>query len=139
MTNPILSICIPTYNRCELLTKTLESIVNTNIFLNTNDIEIVISNNNSNDDTDIICNRYLEKFPNKIKYIKQKETILADENIFKTIEYANGVYCKLNNDTCGYKYGTLYKIVEYLKTNNEDCIFLFNQKTPSFKKSFYIE
>ena len=73
----------------------------------------------------------MEKFSDKIKYIKQEETIFADENIFKTIEYANGLYCKLNNDTCGYKYGVLDKIIKYLKENNEDCIFFYNKKVQS--------
>lgn len=127
MIKPVLSICIPTYNRCEFLIKTIESIVNSNVFLNTHDVEIVISNNNSSDDTDMICKKYVDKFPSKIKYIKQENTIFADENIFKTVEYANGLYCKLNNDTCGYKYGIIDKIVEYLKVNKEDSIFFYNK------------
>ena len=138
MAKPLLSICIPTYNRCDSLVNTIESIVNSNVFIHTNDIEIVISNNCSTDYTDVICKKYLDKFPNKIKYIKQNKLIFADENIFKTIEYANGLYCKLNNDTCIYKYGAIDKIVEYLKVNNEACLFLFsrNVQTPTFKKVF---
>ena len=140
MFKPLISICIPTYNQCELLTKIIDSIVNSEVFLNTNDIEIVISNNCSTDNTDEICKKYLEKFPDKIKYIKQQEPLLSNINIFKTIKYASGIYCKLNNDNCSYKDNSLDRIVECLKTNNKDCTFLFNKDT-RFKymlTNFYI-
>ena len=127
MDKPILSICIPTYNRCDLLTQTIDSIVFSKVFSETNDVEIVISNNCSTDDTDKICSAYKNKYPDKIKYIKQEEPVFPDEHIFKTIEYANGKFCKLNNDTLTYSYDGLNKLVEILKNNeNSDCLFLSN-------------
>ena len=131
MQRPILTICIPTYNRSTYLQKTLDSIVSSDVFNNTDLVEIVISNNCSSDNTDSICRKYVEKFPNKINYIKQESPIFPDVHIFKTIEYANGVYCKLNNDTLVYNKGALDKIVlEYLNENTApDCIFFLGQKS----------
>ena len=52
----LLSICIPTYNRETYLAKTLDSIVNQNIFLSSDDINIVISDNCSTDGTEALVN-----------------------------------------------------------------------------------
>lgn len=119
MKTPILSICIPTYNRAPYLEKTLCSLTEDEKFLNTDDVEIIISNNCSTDNTDEICKNFAEKFPNKIKYIRQEESVLPDKHIFKTIEYATGIYCKLNNDTCTFREGVLGDILEFLKNNSQ--------------------
>ena len=62
----LLSICIPTYNRAEYLKKTLESIVWQRDFLS-KDVEVVISDNCSTDDTASVVAKFVEKYPNKIK------------------------------------------------------------------------
>ena len=63
--SPILSICIPTYNRSGYLDKTIKSIVMNDVFINTNKIQLVISNNNSTDNTDEICKKYADQYPTK--------------------------------------------------------------------------
>ena len=124
---PILSICIPTYNRVEYLKKVIDSIVNDETFLNTSDVELVISNNCSSDSTDDLCQIYKNKFPDKINYICQKEPIYSDEHIFKCTEYATGEYTKLNNDTLCYCKGSIKKIVDLIRNNpNQEIFFLAN-------------
>ena len=57
-TQPLLSICIPTYNRAELLRQCLESIISeSNVF--TDKVEVIVSNNCSTDKTEEIINRYI--------------------------------------------------------------------------------
>ena len=56
----LLSICIPTYNREKYLQDTLESIVSQDIFKNTNDVDIVISDNASTDGTRELVEKYLK-------------------------------------------------------------------------------
>ena len=55
---PVLSICIPTYNRAKILDETLFNLTNESVFQETNDVEIVISNNNSPDNTEEVCQKY---------------------------------------------------------------------------------
>ena len=129
LANPILSVCIPTYNRADCLKKTLDSIVTSDVFLNTDNIEVVISNNCSTDNTHELCLKYANDHPGKIKYINQETPVVIDIHIYKTIEYASGIYCKLNNDTCAFKENSLSDIVEYLKNNDVNAVFLHNQKT----------
>ena len=68
----LLSICIPTYNREKCLQQCLDSIVNQKAF-NAN-IEIVISDNASSDNTDELVKKYQEKYTN-ISYKKNKENL----------------------------------------------------------------
>jgi len=76
---PLLSICIPTYNRWHLISQVIESIINEKMFQNWN-IEIVISDNDSNDNTFQIVSNYKNKFKN-IKYHKNNKNIWGMPNI----------------------------------------------------------
>ena len=71
MPKPILSICIPTKNRASNLQNTLENITNEPIFQNTNKVQIVISDNCSDDETQSTCLSFLGKYPDKIIYKRQ--------------------------------------------------------------------
>jgi glycosyltransferase involved in cell wall biosynthesis len=59
---PLLSICIPTYNRAELLKNCVESIVINYDF--DEEVEVVISDNASDDNTLEICEMFASKYPN---------------------------------------------------------------------------
>lgn len=100
MSQPLLSICIPTYNRACYLWKTLNSITTQKEFLFSNLVNIVISDNCSNDATEEVCMEFLKKYPDKIRYIKRDVTISGDENFIFVINQANGKFVKLHNDTC---------------------------------------
>ena len=67
---PYISIIIPTYNRSFLLSKTINSFLNINY--PKNKYEIIISDNNSNDDTRFVINK-LKKKNKLIKYIFVKK------------------------------------------------------------------
>ena len=97
MNKPILSICIPTKNRANYLDITLFKLTQESIFQNTNDIEIIISDNASIDNTAFICKKYKNKYPDKIKYYKQNKDI-GDKNFIEVLKLATGSYAKLNND-----------------------------------------
>lgn len=85
-----LSICIPTYNRAEYISATLDSILNQCC----EGVEVVISDNASVDNTEIIIEEYIKKFSN-IKYIRQEINLGADLNFLEVVKHANGKYCWL--------------------------------------------
>lgn len=119
----ILSICIPTYNRSQYLKQTLDSIVNSDGFCD--DVEVVISDNCSTDDTSIVCKEFTDKYKN-IKYFKQpKPTYIADQNFIDVLSFANGEYIKLFNDTVVLRKGVLLKIIQTIKNNINSNIPLF--------------
>lgn len=132
--NPILSICIPTYNRAELLKITLESIASQKRFSETDDVEIVISDNCSTDSTSEVVEHYLEKYKNKIIYSRNDENIL-DMNFEKVLSLGRATYLKLNNDTLKHNAGSLDKMLKVIQTNidKKPVIFFSNGtvcKTP---------
>jgi acetyltransferase-like isoleucine patch superfamily enzyme len=127
---PVLSICIPTYNRSCYLEQTLNKIVNQKIFLNTDEVEIVISDNNSIDSTQRLAESYLKRFPDKIVY-SRNETNINDLNFEKAISLSHGVFAKLYNDNLIMKKGSLAKIVDIVKENitSKPVIFFLNNST----------
>lgn len=121
---PILSICIPTYNRSGYLYFTLKSIVEQEIFKNTYDVEIIISDNHSSDLTERISKIFVEKFPDKIIYNKNEENI-GDKNFEKVLQLANGEVIKLHNDNFTFVDGALSKIVEEINIQRKDKPMIF--------------
>lgn len=122
--SPVVSICIPTYNRAIYLDKSLESIVMTRIFKETDDIEIVVSDNASTDDTAIIVNKYQSLFPYKIKYHRNKDNV-RDKNFEIVLSEANGKFRKLSNDYVLYSEKCLKDIVDIVKENIIDKPLIF--------------
>jgi abequosyltransferase len=111
-----LSICIPTYNRAEYLDRTIISIVTQPIFLQTNHIEIVISDNCSVDNTTEIVTKYIVKYGEKIKYYRN-DTNIGEANVEAVLKLGNGVFLKLNNDTLNHFNNSLNLIIDFLKQN----------------------
>ena len=112
---PLLSICIPTYNRSSYLEKTLDSIINQNGF--DNRVEIIISDNCSTDDTRDLCLKYSEKFHN-IKYFCNDSNI-ADRNFALALSRGTGILRKLINDTLLFNGFTLEYFLELIDKENE--------------------
>ncbi len=125
---PVLSICLPTYNRCEYLEPTIKSIVEQKIFKETNDIELVVGDNVSTDATREVVERYQREFPDKIVYLRQEKSIHPSIHFIKVLEAGRGEFLKLNNDYLAYKEGGLEHLVEIIKENLErkDPIFLYH-------------
>ena len=128
MSQPILSICIPTYNRAEYLARTLDSIIAQPRFQSTGDVEVIISDNCSTDDTQNVVNKYIEQYGNKIRYFRNNENIY-DKNLELAMARGQGVFLKAHNDTLIVRDGTLDKmcsfIEKYIKTKH--IIFFLNK------------
>ena len=110
---PILSICIPTYNRAEILKETLSSYVACEEFLN--DVELVISDNASTDQTQNVCQDFASKYHN-IHYFRNSENI-RDANFYTVLNYAQGKYLKLLNDCVSLDNDALKYIKDALREN----------------------
>jgi abequosyltransferase len=59
---PLLSICIPAYNREKYLKRLLDSIVSQREFLDTDDVEIVVDDGPSIDNTETLVKSYIKKY-----------------------------------------------------------------------------
>ena len=85
----LLSICIPTFNRCKLLDRLIKSITEQESF--NNSIEIIISDNCSTDNTKRIVSKYLLSY-NNIRYYRNDENIGMEKNIAKVLSLGNGKF-----------------------------------------------
>lgn len=124
---PVLSICIPTYNRAGCLYASLRSIVSQKCFLQTEDVEVVICDNCSSDDTQRIAGKFSKRFPEKIRYFRN-ETNIVDKNFEKVLSHGAGELLKLHNDTLILEKDALTSMVEVARNNRitKPVIFFAN-------------
>lgn len=87
-----LSICIPTFDRAGPLHQLLESIARQDNYVM--DVEVVISDNASTDDTADVVHAFIENGMN-INYRKLPENRGFDRNIINVVDLAGGEYCWL--------------------------------------------
>lgn len=104
MKQPLLSLCIPTYNRAQYLEKSIQSIICQDEFLN-GDVEIVISDNTSTDNTKEIAEIFARKYDNFF-YNRNAENVV-DQNYPIVLSKAHGILRRLCNDTLVYKTDSL--------------------------------
>jgi glycosyltransferase involved in cell wall biosynthesis len=87
---PLISVCIPTYNRAKLLPELLESILSQDF----EDFEVVICENDSPEREKIraIVDDYKKRTPRMIRYFENENNIGYDANIRKLVNCATGEY-----------------------------------------------
>lgn len=123
---PLLSICIPTKNRADVLRQCLKSIVEDPAF--SGDVEIVVSDNCSTDGTRETVFEYSEKYGN-IKYFKNETDVGADRNILLSLERGNGVFLKINNDYSIFNSGSIEYLLNVIKEfqNEKPALYFHNR------------
>ena len=121
---PLLSICIPTYNRAHYLKECLDSIVAQFGDQEVRDnVEVVVSDNASPDNTCEVVEEYCRKF-NNIKYFRNNENLGVDRNVINVVERANGEYCWYMGDDDAIGDQSLRFVIDYLK-EHEVAVFTF--------------
>lgn len=107
-----LSICIPTYNRAKYLRQLLESISRQSL----DEVEVVVSDNASSDDTQQLLREYAGKITHLVTH-RWEQNAGADRNYLKVIELANGEYCWLMGSDDIVPDGSIARILSILETN----------------------
>lgn len=130
---PLLSICIPTYNRAEMLDNTLQLLINDHSF--DERVEVIVSDNCSTDNTEEV----VKKYP-LVCYYKNEKNI-KDRNFWHVLNYATGKYVRLFNDTLSFKPGALGKMLDLIEQNasQEDQVNLFFYDNNTLNSQIRIE
>lgn len=116
MGRPILSICIPTYNRAAYLPECLDSIIPQLDSSLTQDVEIVIADNASTDTTTDIVRAYQKRYPEvSIIYFRNEKNLGFDRSFVKLIEKSNGIYCFSLGDDDALFDGAIATILKKIK------------------------
>ena len=116
MTNPILSICLPTYNRSALLEQAITALL-PGIFEHGAAVELVISDNASTDNTKLMLER-LAQFSN-VKVCFNKVNLGAAKNFDIVVQQAKGEFCWIVGDDDLVCPGGIATILKVLRTHPE--------------------
>jgi abequosyltransferase len=131
---PLLSICLPTYNRDYMLDLLLYYLSPLTLKYN---IPIYISDNNSPDDTEKIVFKYMKTNPN-IFYYKQIENIGADKNFEYLLLNSNSKYKWLLSDSTILKEEELVRFLNSIKNTDYDFIITGSEnRTDKYPSKFY--
>src|SRR5947209_962278 len=110
--SPRVSIGLPVYNGAQYLREAVESILDQTFM----DFELVISDNGSSDDTELICRQYAEK-DQRIRYYRYETNRGPGWNSHHVFELSRGEYFKwlAHDDRCAPQF--LEKCVGALDAN----------------------
>lgn len=129
---PLLSIYIPTYNGAEsCLDLVLASA--TRIANQYRDIEVIVSDNCSIDETEQLCLKYKSICPH-FAYYRNEENIGFNYNMLKVSEYAHGEFVWIIGDDDVIEYAYFHNIYEEIKKNEVDLVSI---GFSSISKSMY--
>lgn len=94
---PLVSIGVPVFNAERFLTRALDSLLGQTL----SDLELIISDNASTDNTQAICEDYVRR-DRRVRYIRQQSNIGAPRNWNAVVYEARGVFFKWAsaNDYC---------------------------------------
>jgi len=131
---PLLTIALPTYNRADLLDGALGRLL-PQIDENKNDIEFVISDNASTDNTQEVVKKYIREYPgiNFISNLQPHNTGYFG-NFKKCKELSQGKYFWLLSDNEHVAYGVVSFLIKTINsTNNQVGAYYFENTIPVSK------
>lgn len=114
-----ISFCITTRNRAGFIGETLQSIISQA----DDNIEIVIVDGASTDDTTEVVRKYQKKFKNLI-YYRGEKNLGVDRDMAKCIEISRGEYCWMFSDDDWLKAGAINRVLKEIQSRYE--IYLCN-------------
>ena len=120
---PKVSVIVPVYNVEKYIDKSLKSLVSQTL----EEIEIIIVNDGSTDSSKQIIDKYLEKYPTKIKYFEKQNGGLSSARNFG-LNYATGEYIAfLDSDDYVEKemYQEMYTKAKVDNADMVECDFLW--------------
>lgn len=117
----ILTIAIPTYNRSKYLLECLNSIVPQ---INKN-VELIISDNASQDNTKEVIEEYINKYP-FIKYYRNKKNMGMDNNFLNCLRRASGDYVHIMSDDDIMLPNCINEIIRYINIYKDISLISLN-------------
>ena len=121
MSKPMLSICIPTFNRASLLSETLSHLS----FIKDIDIpiEVIVSDNASTDETEDVVHRMSERLPS-LRYFRQQTHVGMLPNHASAYRMASGEYVTYLADDDRLVPDPLLDLIRYLN-DRQDIVVCF--------------
>lgn len=126
-TQPILSLCIPTYNRFLLLRQALNAIVDQISAARSAQIEIIVSDNASTDETVRVVERFQAACPDVcLRFYRQPENQGPDANIYDAVKQARGEFVYILSDDDVLLPGAVEKLFRLIDQHPDADAFSLN-------------
>lgn len=129
---PLLSICIPTFNREFFLRECLASIQAEGLY---DQFEVVVSDNASTDRTLDVLREFRDKLP--LRWVVQDNNVGADRNFDAVVIHARGEYCWLLGSDDVLEPSTITRIITSLRTKPADILHFGYIQTDIALKQLY--
>jgi len=135
---PLVSICIPTYNGGKYIEETLECVINQTY----KNIEVIITDDCSTDDTVLICKKYAEKDV-RIKIYQNEKNLGLIGNWKKSIAKSNSNWIKFLFQDDLFDIDCVEIMIEAALSNNVDFVlsnreYIFDENvTAKTRLSYY--
>ena len=113
---PFFSIVLPTYNRADLLPFSIKSILNQTF----GDFELVISNNNSSDNTEQVIHSFNDP---RIRYFKTEKLLPVLDNWNFALSQARGEYVTFIGDDDANSVAA-FELIKQTLNENPNCLLL---------------
>jgi abequosyltransferase len=112
---PVLSICIPTYNRASFLVMSLQAVCDQISYSISHLIEIIVVNNASTDSTEQVVRLSFEKYKDlDFKYF-QRDINIGHDNVYLCTEFAQGDYVLILSDDDVIVKGSIERIIKIIQ------------------------
>ena len=137
---PKVSVGIPTRNSNGNIRGAIMSVINQKY----PNIEIIISDDDSTDDTEELCTELSKKYP-VIRYVRQKENIGLFENFDFVLEKSTGEYFMWLSDDDAFEPGIISTYVNFLQNNPDytlvsgQILYWDKERSLFYEKDFNME
>lgn len=115
--NEVFSVVIACYNCEEYLNETINSLINQTLSFKEN-IQVILVNDGSVDNTEEICKKYFNQFPENIIYITQENQGPAKARN-NGLKYATGDYINFLDSDDKFSSDTFKEVLTFFKNNPE--------------------
>ena len=116
--NPLVSIVLPTYNGAKYLRQSIESCLN-QAYKN---IELIIVDDCSIDETSEICQSFTQKDP-RIRYIRNSQNLRLPASLNIGFKHSTGEYLTWTSDDNYYAREAIEVMMDYLLRNHGDFVY----------------
>ena len=134
MTLPLISICIPTYGRVEILHNTLSSIFSQNV--ESELFEVCISDNSPTDETKEMLAKY---FSEKINIVYRKSACEGYYNSIEALKLGKGKFLKLHNNYSNFAVKMFREFINTIEKYKDNEPLMFFSFGSIKQKSLYSE
>jgi len=125
--SPLITIAVPTYNSVGTLSVCIESILNQALTLEmARDLEVIVVDNGSVDNTSDVCSEYVLKFGNFFRYYRNSTNIGYDKNIGMLFAKSRGKFVKILCDDDAFDAGAISAFYIAVQRHPEVDLILSN-------------